>query len=157
MRPHQCLEAGPYIISHWDKQDTPSDQNSQSSLTALMSPYGENNTLNSTNSVLLLLKLMRKVKQSIFHHVRCRKVTQNKWSGKSRGYLLNSCCWQRQCTGGHAECRSSSFPPMQNRLIGLSINTAHVYTRKTLNRHIICFFEPDITTGNVNQGRYRIK
>lgn len=33
-------EAGPYIISHRDKQDTPSDQNSQSSLTALMSPYG---------------------------------------------------------------------------------------------------------------------
>lgn len=58
-------EHGPYIISHRDKQDTPSDQNSQSSLTALMSPYGENNTFNSTNSVLLLLKLMRKAKQSM--------------------------------------------------------------------------------------------
>lgn len=58
-------EPGPYIISHRDKQDTPSDQNSHSSLTALMSPYGENNTFNSPNSVLLLLKLMRKAKQSM--------------------------------------------------------------------------------------------
>lgn len=59
-------EHGPYIISHRDKQDTPSDQNSQgSSLTALMSPYGENNTFNATNSVLLLLKIMRKAKQSM--------------------------------------------------------------------------------------------
>lgn len=53
-------EHSPYIISHQDKQDTPSDQNSQSSLTALMSPYGENNTFNSPNSLLLLLKLMWK-------------------------------------------------------------------------------------------------
>lgn len=40
-------EAGPYIIRHGDKQNEPSDQNSKSSPTALMSPYGENNTFSA--------------------------------------------------------------------------------------------------------------
>lgn len=69
--PASVWEAGPYIISHRDKQDTPSDQNSHSSLTALTSPYGENNTFNTPTGILLSLKLMRKQpNKARYNHVR---------------------------------------------------------------------------------------
>lgn len=53
-------EDGPYIIRHRDKQHEPSDQNSQSSQTALMSPYGENNTFSSADSRPVVVEVNEK-------------------------------------------------------------------------------------------------